>query len=553
MAQKLARNAMPPSHTRDDFECFGPVANRDTDFANCKLADLGCFKQDEGTDSNKYYHAAVVKSKKNGTWGLYVEYGRTKDGVPSSPQFQFTVCSNESEAMGEFASQCDSKNTKRGQWEQVGSKERYVPRTKKDGTTEDLYVVRYMASRSVGLPAAKGICNADATGSTVATTTKAKTSAKRAVSKIDIHTRKLFSDLLGGAISYTRATIVGNTMPAAAAISDARDLLQDAMAAVKKVGSNVKNQVADPTLKKLTYALYGMIPKVKPPSAQEKDWILSQDNIIAWQNDLDAFETALKSANVNVEDHADDHVMQGIPATMEWVDPKSELGKHTIDWWVGQTRNRHGHAKLQIHNLWKVDRHGDDKIFNNCVEETLGQMPKTWNNERPFNVDRQKQRPDLSVGDRKKYWSANVALSFHGTRAVNVPGIIRENLRFPNQLVGVVINGAMFGPGSYFADDWGKSAGYCSRSHGSSLYAGSSGHVNGRRSFMFGFDVALGNPHVAKDAHGFTEPPKGCHCVFGKAGHTNSWASSSGLQNNEWIIYRRNRIQMKYLAELSWY
>lgn len=548
MAAKLGRNEMPSGHSREDFDCFGPVATKDTEFAGCKLADLGCFKQDEGTDSNKYYHAAVVKSKKDGTFYLYVEYGRTKNGAPDKPQFQFTPCSSEAAACSEFEKQCASKNTKRGQWEKVGSKDRYVPRVKKDSSTEDLYVVRYMASRAVGLPAAKNICNQDALAASAPVTKAKKTSGRT----IDSHTAKLFRDLLGGAVTYTRSVMVGGTLPALTAISDARDLLQDALKQVKVVGDNVDDQVKDSTLKKLTYNLYGMVPKAKAHGAPEKDWILSKDNIGRWQDDLDAFETALKSGNV--EETQDDDVMQGIPADVSWIDPNSETGRFLVDWWVKATRNRHGHAGLVIHNLWKINRHGDDDIFNKTQTATLDEMPKTWNNERPMFHERQKERPDLTGEQRKTYWKTNTNLMFHGTRAVNVPGIIRENLRFPNQLVGVVITGAMFGPGSYFADDWGKSANYCSvGGRGRSLYAGSSGHVPSRRSFMFGCDVVLGNPHVAKDAHGYTSPPNPHHCVFGKAGHTASWGSYGGLQNNEWIIYRKGRQCLRYLAELSWY
>jgi hypothetical protein len=48
-------------------------------------------------------------------------------------------------------------------------------------------------------------------------------------------------------------------------------------------------------------------------------------------------------------------------------------------------------------------------------------MPKTWNNERPMFIERQKERPDLDASRRKEYWNGNVFLTFHGTRAVNVP------------------------------------------------------------------------------------------------------------------------------------
>jgi hypothetical protein len=546
MATKLGRNEVPSGHSREDFECFGPVATKDTDFAGCKLADLGCFKQDEGTDSNKYYHAAVVKSKKNGKFYLYVEYGRTKDGLPSSPQFQFTDCGSESEAMDEFVDQCNSKNTKRGIWEKVGSKERFVPKPKKGGT-EDLYVVRYMISRSVGLPAAKNICNADA----VVTSAPVAKTKKKATTSVDVSTRNLFKDLLGGTVKYTRSVMVGNTMPAMSAITDARDLLNDALIQVKQVGDKVSTQVADPTLKKLTYNLYGMIPKSKPHGAPESSWILSQDNIGQWQNDLDAFETALKSTNI--EEVEDDDVMQGIPASVESIDLESDLGKYLANWWKTSSRRKHGHKELQIHNLWKVERHGDYSVFQKGVDSIAKEMPKAWCNERPMFYENQKQRPDLTSTERKLYHNSNTALLFHGTRAVNVAGIIRESLRFPNQLVGVVINGAMFGPGVYSADDWGKSANYCSVGSGRSMYAGHTGHIPNRRSFMFAVDVCLGNPFVAKDAYGYTKAPDGHHCVFGKAGHTSSWGSYGGLQNNEWIIYKKNQIVLKYLAELSWY
>lgn len=130
---------------------------------------------------------------------------------------------------------------------------------------------------------------------------------------------------------------------------------------------------------------------------------------------------------------------------------------------------------------------------------------------------------------------------FHGTRSVNVPGILRENLRLPKQLVGVVITGAMFGGGLYWADDWKKSAGYTS---GYSRWGGGSGSVSGRHAFMFIADTALGNPFVAPGPRGYTEPPRGHHCVFGKA-------NVSQVMNNEFITFDRSQHQLRYLVEFS--
>jgi len=45
MATKLDKNTLPAGHTREDFEGFGPVVVRDTEWNDARLCDLGCFKQ----------------------------------------------------------------------------------------------------------------------------------------------------------------------------------------------------------------------------------------------------------------------------------------------------------------------------------------------------------------------------------------------------------------------------------------------------------------------------------------------------------------------------
>lgn len=543
---KLGRNEIPAGHSRDDFDCFGPVATKDTVFEGCKMADLGCFKQDEGgSDSNKYYHASLVKSKKNNAWFLYVEYGRTKDGQSSSPQYQFTECASEADAAITFEKQCAEKNTKRGIWEKIGSKERFVPKPKKGkDETEDLYVVRVMASRSVGLPSAKNICNADAAG-TIVTAASTPIKVKKVLSKVDAPTRKLFKDLLGGTIQYTRTTMVGNTMPALSAIEDARDLLQDALGRVKVVGDKVEDQVKDSDLKKLTYALYGMIPKNKPLGAAEDTWILSQENIGRWQQDLDVFESGLKGSQIKIEEDETD-VMQGIPADVRYIPESDPLYSWLSSWWIDASRNRHAYIKkLKIHNLWAVERHGDRKLLRDAQETVASEMPKSWNNERPLHQC--KERLDLNAAERKLFHNTNTALMFHGTRTVNLTGIVREGFRFPKELKGVVISGANFGQGLYMADDFRKSCGYCSNPNTTSrAYYGGGGEVSGRHAFMFAVDVLCGHPHIAPHTYGYTEPPKPHHSVFGKAGTTTY------LQNNEWIIYKKGRVEIRYMAEISW-
>ena len=74
MGTELDKNTYPESAGPNDFQCFGPPALTDGDFSICKIADMGCFTQD-GKDSNKYYHGAVVKHKTSGKWYVYFEWG----------------------------------------------------------------------------------------------------------------------------------------------------------------------------------------------------------------------------------------------------------------------------------------------------------------------------------------------------------------------------------------------------------------------------------------------------------------------------------------------
>lgn len=529
-SKKLDRNEYPAGLGPNDFKCYGPTATKDTEFNNVRMADLGCFQQ-EKVDSNKYYHAAMVTDPA-GKWYVYVQYGR--QGA-STPSFQFIECGTEAQAQQTFADQCAEKNTKRGEWKNIGGVQLYRPKLDSKGVPKDLYVVRSLASRTVGLPDAKNISASDTAPKTIK---EAKKSTSKPTYRTDINTVKLWRDLLGGAISYARTTIQGGNIPVQSSLDQGRTLLQNAKSRIAKIGHDLKTQVSDDELKQLTYALYGLIPKVKPLHCAESDWILSQDNILAWEQDIDALETALNAGDIEEVTTGDDP-MHGVPADMSSIDLNSDIGQYLLKWWPDASHKRHGYGKMRIINLWEVKRHGDYDRFVQSQESILPQMG-TWNQERPLHQD--KKRPDLNTSERKLYWETNTALTFHGTRTVNVPGIIKENLRLPDTLVGVHITGAMFGGGLYFADDWMKSAGYTSLNN--SYYSRGSGAVPGRKAFMFACDTIMGKPHVAKGCHGYTDAPTGYHCVFGKAG-------VSGVMNNEWIVYKRNRNILRYLAEFE--
>jgi hypothetical protein len=539
MGKKLGRGEWPAGHGPNDFKCMGPPATKDGEFEGTKICDMGCFMQ-EAVDSNKYYHAAIVQSTQNQGWYVYFEYARV--GAPK-PSIQFVECSSEQDAEREYVKQLKSKNVSRGVWEKhavLG--QRLVPKVDSKGKPKDLYIVRPQATRSTGLPDAKTITSdegldqkkikANGNGK------DKKKSTKKKAFDADRQTISLMKDLNVATVKYTKASMADAALPTQSAIDQARAICQEALKQVKALGDDIKDQVNNKELKQLTRDIYGLIPKRKERGAAPETWILSQNNVLLWQQDLDAFESALYTADLGSIEV--DDPLGGIPlVNIEWLSPKSERGEFIHSWMPKATRNVHGWVGgMKIKNAWAFERTGDVAKLQK-VQQAIAKKRFTCR-ERALHQPR--TRPDLSRDGQKLAVKSNTALMFHGTRSVNVSGIMRESLRLPNQLVGVVITGAMFGPGLYWADDWKKSAGYTSLR--GSYWSGGSGGVRGRGAFMFVAEVALGNIHVAPGPRGYTRPPSGHHSVMGKA-------NVSHVANNEYITYERESHLLKYLVEFD--
>lgn len=538
MPEKLGRRIMPSGHTRDDFECFGPPATDDGNFDSCMIADLGCFKQD-GTDSNKFYHGAVVKSKISGDFFAFFEWGRTG----GQPDFLFILCYDKAEAQSVMAKQLHSKNDKRGEWATIAGIQ-----TLRAKEGKDCYLVRPAARRTTGLPDAQKVIHDDAdptkktsSSSSAKKTAKKKSTKESAVSRWDPKTLELGKALTGAVVDYTRKAFAGDYIPTQKAIDEGRDVLTEAMKRVKAVGNNTEDQVADRDLKELTGLLYSRIPKVKPVKAAESTWILSSDNINGWQQDLDAFESALFAlAPMDADDDAVtiSDPFGGFDLEMRWMDPETVEGAFIGKWMPKASADRHrGVGIMKIKNMWALRQTKLVAGFSKTVDR-IAREKNGHRREKP--KFQPSKRSDISPADQRRFKDANVAALFHGTRTVNVTGILRTGLKLPRQLVGVAITGAMFGPGIYWADDWRKSDGYTSRD--GTYWAGGAGAIKGRGAFMFVANVVLGNPYVASGWSGYTKPPHGCHCVAGLAG-------KSGVQNNEWIVYDGTQNNLCYLVE----
>lgn len=540
MSKKLGRNEFPAGHGPADFRCFGPAATKDGEFEGTKICDMGCFMQ-EAVDSNKYYHGAIVQSIKTNAYCVYFEFGRVG---AKSPSFLFIECSSLAEAEKEYVKQLKSKNIARGTWENHPALgKRLVPRIAKNGDPDDLYLVRPQATRSTGLPDAKTITCSDGLDLAKVKKEPAKAGSKKKID-VDEPTLNLMRDLNVATVKFTKASMADAALPTQGAINKARDLLQEALKRLVVVGDDIRDQIADKELKLHTRDIYSLIPKIKERGAAPEAWLLSKNNISGWQQDLDAFESALYITDLG--SYESDNPLGDLPLRMEWLAPTSDVGQFIRGWMPNATRNVHYHiGSMKIKNVWRVDRHGDEDKLRKVQEKIATDK---WTSKEKI-LHQPTSRADLDKETANLYIRSGTHCFFHGTRSVNVSGILRESLRLPKQLVGVVITGAMFGGGLYWADDWKKSQGYTSSRN--SIWTKGAGGVAGRGAFMFVADVALGNPYVAPGAFGYTRAPDGFHSVFGKANYSAFVSQPGRLQNNEYVTYDRDSHRLRYLVEFD--
>ena len=181
----------------------------------------------------------------------------------------------------------------------------------------------------------------------------------------------------------------------------------------------------------------------------------------------------------------------------------------------------HAHYKLNIENIFKVEREGESKRF----------------------------KPFKKLHNRKLLW--------HGSRLTNYAGILSQGLRIAPPEAPAT--GYMFGKGIYFADMVSKSANYCNTS---------SSNPTG---LMLLCDVALGNMYERHGAEYVTKLASGKHSTkgcgrtypdpqgtetldgidvpIGKPVQDSSIRSS--LLYNEYIVYDVAQVNVKYLLKMG--
>lgn len=247
----------------------------------------------------------------------------------------------------------------------------------------------------------------------------------------------------------------------------------------------------------LSSEYYANIPKVFGRRVTPQMVAITTPEKISDELDiLKFYEDSLRMGNVIYDTENLDKQYLSLNSDIGILDPLSDKYKQIVDY-VRNSQSHHHSVNLIVKRIFTVN---------------------------------QKKAPafDDSMG--------NVQELFHGTRSANMPGILSTHLKLPNQLRGVHITGAMFGPGLYFASQSTKSSQYsCSR------FGGSANRYP--TAFMFLADVALGKMKKVETAHYFLKPPAGYHSVMGVKGRS--------LLHDEYIIYREAQQRLRYIIEFE--
>lgn len=247
----------------------------------------------------------------------------------------------------------------------------------------------------------------------------------------------------------------------------------------------------------LSNEFYRYIPKTFGKKIDLKDMAISSLSKVSDEMDiLQFYESALSMGNILLDTTEIDKKYDSLKTDIGVLDPNSKTYKDLVKY-VRDSQSKHHRVNLEVKRIFTVDQHNGMKF-------------------------------DDSVG--------NVKQLFHGTRSANVAAILGSHLKLPNQLKGVYITGAMFGPGLYFADQSTKSSQYsCARFGGT---------VNKyKSSFMFVADVALGKVKEVENSHYFYDAPKGYDSVKGVEGRS--------LLHNEYIVYNEERAKLRYIIEFE--
>lgn len=530
---------IPSGYSIEEFEYRGRPADAQDDFGtDVGIADMVHIDKDGKTASeeyapdatNKYYHGGVIQSTSDDTWWVYLEWGTAaytdqswdngefrKEQSAEACRFQFVECDDEDDARIKFEVLMQSKNIDRIQKKKVGNTTIWVCKKKKNSSElETGYRVQKLSSRSRGLPHAYSII--DTKKSKKKKTTRS-TKQKSSSSKIHSNVQSLTKDLLAETHGHTRVLMdSAGLIPTLDSIEMTRnDLLPEVTKILKKKRKSKKDR---DVLEDLSNNIASLIPRPIPLHGTAKQKaaaiILSPDNIESLEKDMDAFEAMINSDLLTRKTLRNVDVFSHFKSEIEWVDPKSSLGKWVTDLFTNMNRHR---ANVRIVNVFKITRDRCDSTFLKSVKKVAKKNAR----KKLDKADAQpSQRPDASDYTTKEYNKANIMMGFHGTPSVNIQPILASNLRMPSW-------SGCYGAGLYFATDREKSRGYCG------------GVGNRGTKFIFIHDVIIGKPYMTLSTGNWTAPPSSTDSIFYH--HLSSY--------DEHVIFDPDHQRIRYLIEFK--
>lgn len=313
---------------------------------------------------------------------------------------------------------------------------------------------------------------------------------QKLVTQIYEEANQKFSQLTTGKLESKNTSVLGTL--SVVQIEKGRKILQE----VADIINNIKIiKVNDVIL--LSNEYYSNIPRsfgrrITP----EEIAIQSLDKINEEMDILKFYEDSIRLGDIAYDNDQIDKQYEVLKTEIDILELTNPKYQQIVDY-ITSSQSKHHRVNLIVKNIFTINQKNSPK-FNNSF--------------------------------------GNVKELFHGTRSANLPGILSSYLKLPNQLKGIYITGAMFGPGLYFADQSTKSSQYsCSR------FGGTTNKYN--TAFMFLAEVALGKIKEEYNSKYYYNPPSGYHSVKGVMG--------SSLLHNEYIVYTENQQQIRYLIEFE--
>ncbi|XP_025962317.1 protein mono-ADP-ribosyltransferase PARP3 [Dromaius novaehollandiae] len=278
-------------------------------------------------------------------------------------------------------------------------------------------------------------------------------------------------------------------------------------------------------LEQLSSRFYTIIPhnfgRARPPPINSHDLLRAKKDMLLVLADIEVAQS-LQAQKVKGEEEEEEEVPHPLDqdyallcCQLSLLDPASPEYK-LIENYVTQTGN-----KLQILNIWEVDREGEDELF----------------------------KAHDHLGHRRLLW--------HGTNVAVIAAILRRGLRIMPH------SGGRVGKGIYFASENSKSAGYV-------------GCTSQRVGIMLLNEVALGKLYrITEDDPTLRQPPAGYDSVLacgktepdpaqdkevlldgrkvlvcqGKPIPMSTYKDSSFSQS-EYLIYQESQCRIRYLVQL---